>query len=119
VQPGLGVSVLALEADRVVDRRLGLAGRRAPGGEIFAPGDDAVVVGQRLRGSGRVQLEVVQLGGLVRRRPSRQGQRAEGPRLMQVQRGQRIDRSAVGVGRRFGQQDVAVIADAAPQSLAG
>ena len=96
MQAGLRVGVL--------DRRLGLAGRRAPGGEVFAPGDDAVVVGQRLRGARRIQLEVVQLGGLVRRRPPRQGQRAEAARLVQVQRGQ---------------QDVAVIADAAPQSLAG
>jgi hypothetical protein len=95
VQAGLGVGVLALEADGVVDLGLGLAGHRAPGGEVVAPGDDAVVVGQLLRGADRVQLEVVQLGGLVRRRPPRQGQRPEGPRLVQVERGQRIGRRAV------------------------
>jgi hypothetical protein len=95
VQAGLGVGVLALEADRVVDLGLGLAGRRAPGGEVLAPGDHAVVVGQLLRGPDRVQLEVVQLGGLVRRRPPRQGQRAEAAWLVQVQRGQRIGGRAV------------------------
>jgi hypothetical protein len=38
---------------------------------------------------------VVQLGGLVRRRPPRQGQRAEAAWLVQVQRGQRIGGRAV------------------------